>query len=276
MSISTLILTKNEETILPECLASLAWCDDIVVLDSFSTDRTVEIAKAFGARVYQRVYDNEDSQHNFGLHNIEYKHPWLYIPDADEITTPELRDEMLSVVSDPSRQEVAYRCRFKNFFMGRWIKHASLYPTWVVRLVRPERARFSREINSRCEIDGPEGRLAAHFHHFSFNKGLTAWLDKHNRYSRHEARESIKGLDVPLVWRDLISRRPDRRRRFMKEFSFRLPFRPTLRFLYMYVVRRGFLDGRAGLIYCRLLYVYEYMIVVKISEIRRGERGEAV
>jgi len=276
MSISVLILTYNEENILPECLKSVSWSDDIVVLDSFSTDRTVEIAKAAGARVYQRVYDNEDSQHTYGLKEIPYKYPWLYIPDADEITTPQLRDEMLAIAADPNRPEAAFRVRFKVMFMGRWIRNSSLYPTWVVRLVRPEKAHFAREINSRCIVDGPEGRLKSHFLHYTFNKGLTAWYEKHNRYSWHEARESLKGLRDGFDWKDLFSLKPEIRRRGMKELSFRLPFRPTLRFLYMYFFRRGFLDGWPGYVYCRLLTTYESMIVFKIAEIRRREKGLSV
>jgi glycosyltransferase involved in cell wall biosynthesis len=273
MSISVLILTLNEENILPACLASVSWSDDIVVLDSFSTDRTVELAKAAGARIYQRSYDNEHTQHTYGLKEIPFKHPWVYIPDADEITPPELRDEMLAV-AQPGRPEAAFRVRFKVMFMGQWIKRSSLYPTWVVRLVRPDKASFEREINSVCVVDGPIGRLENHFIHYSFNKGLNAWYEKHNRYSWHEARETIKSRAIGAIrWADIFSLDPPRRRRALKELSFRLPLRPSLRFFYMYVVRGGFLDGWAGYVYCRLLAAYEYMIVVKIAEIRRRKRG---
>lgn len=274
MTISVLILTLNEENILPACLASVAWSDDIVVLDSFSTDRTVEIAQAAGARVYQRAYDNEHTQHTYGLKEISFKHPWVYIPDADEITPPDLRDEMLAAVAGPDRPEAGFRVRFKVIFMGQWLKHSSLYPTWVMRLVRPEKAHFEREINSVCVVDGPVGRLAGHFTHYSFNKGLNAWYEKHNRYSWHEARESLKSIERgEFNLSNVFSRDAPRRRRAMKELSFRLPFRPTLRFLYMYLFRRGFLDGWAGYVYCRLLVAYEYMIVVKIAEIRRRRQG---
>lgn len=277
MSISVLILAYNEENILPACLESVAWSDDVVVLDSYSTDRTVEIARAAGARVYQRKYDREDIQHTYGIKEISFKHPWLYIPDADEITTPELRDEMLAIVADPGRTEVAFRVRFKNMFMGKWIRHSSLYPTWVVRLIRPERIHFVREVNSRCAIDGPEGRLNSHFIHYSFNKGLNAWYEKHNRYSWHEARESLKSIeDRGLRVRDLFSLQAPVRRHALKELMFRLPFRPTFRFVYMYLLRRGFLDGWRGYMYCRLLTAYEYMIVAKIKEIQQRERGQPV
>ncbi len=274
MSISVMIMTLNEEKNLPACLASLDWCDDIVVLDSYSTDRTVEIAKAAGARVYQRVHDTESHQRTYGLKEIEYKYPWVYTPDADEVTPPDLRDEMLAIARDPTRPESAFRIRYKNMFMGRWIKHSSLYPTWITRLVRPDRVRYERDAHSRCLTEGAEGRLDAHFIHYSFNKGMNAWYEKHNRYSSSEARETVISLREKRVpWRDVLSRVPEVRRRALKELSMRLPFRPGARFLYMYVLRGGFLDGREGYHYCRLLAAYEYMIVIKTEELRRREEG---
>jgi glycosyltransferase involved in cell wall biosynthesis len=274
MNVSVLILTLNEEQNLPRCLESVHWSDDVVVLDSLSDDRTVEIARAHGARVVQRRFDNERDHRMFSVRNIQFKHPWVYNPDADEVTPPELRDEILSVVNAPNRAEVAYRVRFKTLFMGRWIKHCSLYPTWVVRLFRPEKISFERATNLRYVIDGPVGRLQNHFHHYTFNKGFDAWIEKHNRYSGHEAAESLKSLrNGGVTWRNLLSGDPVARRSALKELSFRVPCRPSLRFIYMYVLRRGFLDGRAGLTYCRLLAFYEYMIVLKMKEIRRREAG---
>ena len=277
MSISVLILTLNEEINLPACLSSVAWSDDIVVLDSFSGDRTVEIARSVGARVFQRHHDTELGQRNFGLREIPFKHEWVYMPDADEITTPELRDEMLAIAADPTRPESAFRVRFKVMFMGRWIRHSSLYPTWVVRLVRPSRIRFERDFHTSCVSDGPEGRLNNHFAHFSFNKGLGAWYDKHNRYSWHEAREALQNLESgSLDLAGLFSPDAPIRRRAMKRLSYRVPFRPLMRFLYMYLFRLGMLDGWPGYVYCRLLMAYEYMIVVKMAEIRRRDQGLAI
>lgn len=274
MTTSVLIMTLNEEANLPACLASVAWSDDIVVLDSFSTDRTVEIAKAAGARVIQRTYDSEGGQRTFALKQIEYKHPWVYMPDADEVTPPDFRDEILSIASDPGRPEVFFTARFKNMFMGRWIRHSSLYPTWQPRLFRPDRVHFERTVHMRCVGDGPSGKLTSHYLHYSFNKGLNAWYEKHNRYSGFEARETLKSLRTGKVeWRDILSGYSEVRRRALKELSFRLPFRPALRFFYMYVLRGGFLDGWEGYTYCRLLAAYEYMIVVKVTELRRRERG---
>lgn len=275
MSISVLIMTYNEEVNLPACLASVSWSDDIVVLDSFSTDRTLEIAQEAGARIYQRAYDSEKNQRNFGLHEISFKHPWVYFPDADEITTPELRDEMLAIARDPTRKETLFRVRFKVIFMGQWLRRSALYPTWIARLARPSKVRFEKTMHCRCISEGPEGRLRNHFIHYSFNKGLNAWYEKHNRYSWAEAQDALERLGSGGInWRGLFDfRNPVERRRAMKELSFRLPCRPTLRFLYMYVIRMGFLDGWPGYVYCRMLSSYESMIVFKMSEIRRRRRG---
>lgn len=271
--ISTLILTLNEEENLPRCLECLLWCDDIVILDSYSSDRTVEIAKAAGARVVQRQFDNERAHRTASL-ELGFKYPWVYNPDADEATPPELRDEMLRVVRDTGNSAVAYRVRFKTIFMGQWVKHSSLYPTWVVRLFKPEDVTFEREINLRYVVNGPVGQLHRHFEHYSFNKGLNAWFDKHNRYSSQEAEESLKSIEVGgLKLGRLFSGNPPERRRALKELSFRMPCRPLLRFLYMYVLRLGFLDGVPGYHYCRMLAIYEYLIVLKMKEIRRRKIG---
>lgn len=273
MGISVLIMTWNEEANLPACLASLSWSDDIVVLDSFSTDRTVEIAKAAGARVIKRKYDTEDQQRMFGLTKVRFKHPWVYTPDADEVTPDDLREEMLAIASDPSRPEAMFKARYKNMFLGKWIRHSSLYPTWITRMVRPDRVRFERQVHSVCVADGPTGQLKNHFIHYSFNKGLSAWYDKHNRYSSVEANLAARRADQKVDWADLVSRRADARRRGLKSLSHRLPFRPTLRFIYMYILRGGFLDGWPGYVYCRLISGYEFMILVKTAELRRRERG---
>ncbi|WP_274425389.1 glycosyltransferase family 2 protein [Chelativorans sp. YIM 93263] len=273
MGVSVLIMTWNEEANLPACLESLAWSDDIVVLDSFSTDRTVEIAKAAGVRVIKRKYDTEDRQRMFGLTKIKFKHPWVYTPDADEVTPPELRDEMLAIAADPECPEAMFKARYKNMFLGKWIRHSSLYPTWITRMVRPDRVRFERQVHSVCVADGPTGQLKNHFIHYSFNKGIAAWYEKHNRYSSVEADLAANRAKQKVDWADLFSPRADARRRGLKSLSYKLPFRPTLRFLYMYVLRGGFLDGWPGYVYCRLISGYEFMIIVKTAELQRRDRG---
>jgi glycosyltransferase involved in cell wall biosynthesis len=276
--ISVLILTMNEEVNLPSCLAALAWCDDIVVLDSGSTDGTVDIAAASGARVVVRAFDNWASHQNWALESIEFRHPWIYYSDADEVMTPELAEEIAVIASSAEQLHVAYRVRYKNFFLGKWIRHCGIYPTWVLRFYRPEKVRYERLVNPIARADGSIGHLREHFLHYSFNKGFESWFEKHNKYSTGEARETIRELrDGHVDWQGLIALGdPARRRLALKHLSFRLPFRPLLRFFYMYLVKFGFLDGAEGFHYCALLAIYEYMIVLKTREIRRRARGESV
>jgi glycosyltransferase involved in cell wall biosynthesis len=275
--ISVLILTKNEEANLPLCLESVrSWCDDVVVLDSGSTDRTVAIAEAAGCRVFHQAWGGEALQRAHSL-TLPFKYPWVYNPDADEVCAPGMIDEMKAIAADPSAPHAAYRVRFRVHFMGKWIRFSSMYPTWVVRLFRPGKVSFEREINLRYVIDGTTGSLESHFVHYSFNKGLAAWVDKHNDYSSKEAKESLKSLAGDRVNWGAIVRGPSvERRRALKELSFRMPFRPTLRFLYMYFARFGILDGIPGYHYCRLLAIYEYLIVLKMKEIRLREAGKPV
>ena len=270
MSISVLILALDEELTLPRCLESVSWSDDIIVLDSGSTDRTVEIAKTFGARVVTRPFDDERTHRTYSLREIEFRHPWVYNPDADEVTPAELRDEMLGLVADACRPEVAYSVRFKTMFMGLWIKHASMYPTWVMRLFGPEKIRLERSINLTYLADGPVGRLRSHFLHYSFASGLSAWREKHLRYASIEAEETLKDLrDGRVDWAGLVSHAdPVRRRRALKGLSFRLPCRPLLRLIYMYFLRMGFLDGYPGFKYCRLMAWYESRIAREIKRLQ--------
>ena len=273
MCISVLILTLNEEMNLPGCLESVSWSDDIVVFDSYSSDRTVEIAKEFGARVIQRKFDNWSRHQNWAVNNIQFKNPWVYYTDADERIPADLRQELLEVTSDNNGPEVAYRLRFKNMFMGKWNKHSSLYPTWVLRLFKPDKIRWERLVNPVAVVDGPEGRLNCHFEHYSFNKGLTDWIRKHNLYSLDEAKELIKTVERGVEWKRLFSTDPAQRRKGLKQLAFRMPCRPFLVFCYLYFFRLGFLDGIPGLTYCRLRAIYEYMINLKVKEIRRREKG---
>jgi hypothetical protein len=223
--------------------------------------------------VIERRFADESAQLNWASTQIEYKHPWVYCSDADEVLPADLVSEMKSIALDTTNTNVAYRLRYKNFFMDRWIKHCGIYPVWVLRLYRPERVRWERIVNCTPVVQGPIGELKGHFHHYSFRKGLAAWVDKHNKYSTNEAIESLRSLrqrNVP--WKELFQwKDPSLRRLALKELSFRLPFRGFLRFVYMYLFKAGFLDGVPGYHYCRLLSIYEYLIALKISEIRQQE-----
>jgi glycosyltransferase involved in cell wall biosynthesis len=278
MSVSVLILTRNEEANLPRCLDSLHWSDDIVVFDSFSTDRTVAIAQAARARVFQREFDDYGAQREAARKGIAFRHPWVLVVDADECVDDELRAEVLALSANPLDSLCnAYRVRRKDHFMGKWIRHSTLYPSWFVRLVRPDRVRYEpRAVHEYPTVEGPTGELRGHLLHYSFNRGLAEWFAKHTQYAALEARENILHIESATVdWGGLIALDPVRRRRALKHLSFRIPLRPLVRFLYMYFVRGGVLDGHAGLTYCTLLAIYEYLIVLSIREQRMQASGRS-
>lgn len=272
--VSVLILTLNEEKNLARCLESVSWSDDVVVLDSYSTDQTLEIARRHGARVFQRKFDNWSAHQNWANENIDFKHKWVYYSDADEVVSPELAAELREIADDVpgdgAAAHVAYRVRYKNYFLGKWIRFAGGYPIWVLRFFQPDKVRWERLVNPAPVVDGSVGFLRHHFLHYSFNKGFDAWFDKHNKYSMGEALETIRSLDEDKFrFSSLLASDPPARRRALKELSFRLPMRPVARFLYLYLLKFGFIDGKAGFHYCVLVSIYEYMVVLKVQEQRR-------
>jgi glycosyltransferase involved in cell wall biosynthesis len=273
MSVSVLILTLNEESNIEACLRALSWSDDVVVLDSFSTDRTVELAGAAGGRVVQRHFDNWSAHQNWAVQNIQFRHPWVLYLDADERCTSELHADVVKAAA-ANDTHAAFRIRRKDYFMGRWLKHAQLYPTWLVRLFRPERIRYERLVNPVANVDGAIGNLHAHIDHYPFSHGIGHWIARHNRYSDMEAVEAIKARQQSrFKLAHLFGADPNERRRALKDLFFRLPARPLIKFLYYYTWRRGFLDGRAGFTYSTLQAFYEYMIECKRRELLRRAAG---
>jgi glycosyltransferase involved in cell wall biosynthesis len=271
--ISVLILTLNEDSNLPSCLGSVSWCDDIVVLDSFSTDRTPSVAQEFGARVIQRKFDNWASHQNWAMANIRFKHKWVFYLDADERMTEDLRQEICAIAADQNEDRVAFYCGRKNYFMGKWIAHC-YPPGFIMRFFKPSRIRFERLVNPTPIVDGKYGYLEKMFIHFNFSKGLSEWFDKHNKYSLLEAMEGMKlKNDCHFSLSALLSGDAAIRRKALKNLSFKMPLRSLLKFCYLYFLRLGFLDGHPGFIYCTLQSLYEYMIVLKMYEMERNEKN---
>jgi glycosyltransferase involved in cell wall biosynthesis len=265
---SVLVLTLNEERDLPRCLASAAGCDDVVVLDSGSTDRTIAIARAAGARVYQRPFDNFAGQRNHAQRTISFRHRWVFHLDADEQLTPELRAEC---------RAAAARTDLDGFFVaprmlwhGRWIPHCTDYPAFQARFVRAPEFTFIQVGHGQRETPGMRlDRLRANYLHDLSSGGEAEWLEKHRRYARAEARQHLAATGRGRAL-DLLSRDPLVRRRALKHLSYALPFRPVLRFVFQYVLRGGFLDGGAGLNYCRLLARYEGFTAAELRRLRTG------
>lgn len=266
-NISVLVLTKNEQQDLPGCLNSVAWSNDIHVYDSMSTDNTLAIAQQFGATVTQRPFDNWAAHQNWGLHNVPFKHPWVFYIDADERMTPELVQAVQAAVAS-AKDQVAFRLQRRDFFLGAWLKHVQT-SSFYMRLFRPEKMRYERLVNPISIADGPVGEVTGYLDHFPFSKGIGHWIDRHNGYSRFEAQQIVSNRQAGqgFSWLKAFSARDFHERRYhQKELFYRLPFRPLVKFLLLYVGKRGFLDGRAGFTYAMLQSIYEYFIVLKVRE----------
>jgi glycosyltransferase involved in cell wall biosynthesis len=267
--ISVVIFTKNEEQDLPGCLQSVSWSDDVHVFDSFSTDQTVPIASRSGAKIQQRKFDNFASQKNAALRELHFRYVWVLLLDADERVPARLVDEMKQFIATAPPVVSAARLRRRDFFMGTWLKHAQISPFYI-RLVRPEKASYEREVNEVMKVDGEIWDLNEPFDHFPFSKGIARWVDKHNSYSTMEARLAAgsQGPASHYSWtRAMFAKDFNERRYHQKGLSLKLPFRPLLKFAYMMLIRRAFFDGRAGIAYAFLQSFYEYLIVLKTREL---------
>jgi len=266
--ISVLILTKNEELDLPGCLESVRWSDDVHVFDSHSTDGTLGIARAAGAVVTQRHFDNWSTHQNWGLANIAFRHPWVVYIDADERVTPKLAESLQQAVQNPG-DKVAFRIQRRDFWEDRWLKHVQTTSHYL-RLFRPERMSYERLVNPVSRPDGPVGEVDGYLNHYPFSKGMAHWLNRHNSYSSLEAQQIVSNRSAkqPLsLSRALFDKDVNRRRFHQKEFFYRMPARPFVKFLMLYVGKLGFLDGGAGFRYAMLQSFYEYMIVLKTKEL---------
>ena len=268
---SIVILTLNEAQNLPACLASTAGCDDVVVLDSGSTDRTAEIARDSGARVFVNPFENFAQQRNYADAAIPFRHDWVFHLDADETLTPELVAECAARAASREAETLdGYYAAPKMMFLGRWIPHCTDYPAWQARFVHLRRFRFIQVGHGQREAPGLRlGRMqSAYFHNLS-SQTEAEIRAKHARYARAEAASFITTRrPAKVLWASLRSGDPLVRRRALKEASYYLPARGALRMIYQYLVRGGFLDGAPGLAYCRLLSDYERAISAEIRRLR--------
>jgi glycosyltransferase involved in cell wall biosynthesis len=279
--VSVLVPIKNEAENLPRCLGSVQWAAEIFVVDSQSTDGSAEIAERHGAKVAQFHFNGIwPKKKNWALENLPFKNEWVFILDADEVLPVEAADEIANAIANAG--EIAgYWINRRFFFLGRWLKH-SYYPNWNLRLFRHSLGRYEKltdgdtrsgdnEVHEHVIVRGSTARLRAEMDHHAF-PSIEVFIEKHNRYSNWEARVAADDL-IGQSSGDL-SHAPVERRRRLKSLSQHLLFRPLLRFLYIYVWQRGFLDGRDGYYFARLHAVYEFLSVAKTYELqRRNQRG---
>jgi glycosyltransferase involved in cell wall biosynthesis len=267
---SIYILTYNEELDIAACIESALLADEVIVVDSFSTDHTVEIALSYPIQVVQHEFESHGKQRNWMLEEIATKYDWVYILEADERMTPKLFEECLRAIQ--SNQAIGYYVAEKVIFMEKWIRFSTQYPRYQMRLFQKGKVWFTDYGHTEREVcHGVTRFLKQAYPHYTSGKGLSRWLDKHNRYSTDEAKETLYQLETGKIhWGDLFLGRSEiARRRALKDLSLRLPFRPLLRWFYMYFMLGGILDGKAGFAWCTLQAFYEYLILLKVKELKQ-------
>ena len=276
--VSVIVPIKNEAENLPRCLASIAWADEIFVVDSQSADGSQRIAEALGARVVQFEFNGTwPKKKNWALEHLPFRNEWIFILDADEVLPAEAATEFRSALANAG--EIAgYWINRRFMFMGRWLRHA-YYPNWNLRLFRHSLGRYEKltevptasgdnEVHEHVVVQGSTSRLRCQLDHYAF-PSVEVFVEKHNRYSNWEARVAVAAGQSTA---GLQSARVAQRRR-LKQFAQRLPFRPLLRFLYVYLWQRGFLDGREGYYFARLHGFYEFLSVAKTYELKKQRRS---
>jgi glycosyltransferase involved in cell wall biosynthesis len=277
--ISVLIPIKNEASNLPRCLAGVRWADEIFVVDSQSTDGSIAIAEQNDAQVVQFQFDGTwPKKKNWALENLPFRNEWVFILDADEVLPPEAEQEFAQAIAKPG-DLAGYWINRRFMFMGKWLRY-SYYPNWNLRLFRHSLGRYEKltdadtqsgdnEVHEHVIVNGPTGRLRCEMDHYAF-PSVELFVEKHNRYSNWEARvaadRQLSGSDAQI--RSIAVGR----RRRLKQLSQRLPFRPLLRFLYVFIWQKGFLDGREGYYFARLHGVYELLSIAKTYELTRASR----
>ncbi|MBD1905400.1 glycosyltransferase family 2 protein [Funiculus sociatus GB2-A5] len=278
MLLSLIVLTKNEQANLPHCLASLEKLGaEVFVVDSGSSDRTVEIAKQLGCQVFEHPFENHAAQINWALQNLPIKTPWIMRLDADERLTPELVEELKQILPYTDEKITGYQVKRRVFFMGRWIRHGGYYPTWLLRIWRTDFGVCEQRWMDE-HIVLKQGKIAKFQHDIidENKKGLSFWIDKHNRYADREVKDMVSlvaekedDLLKSSQYSQAIGRRWIKKNLYTRSPLF---LRAFLYFLMRYIIGLGFLDGLEGLIFHFLQgFWYRFLVDAKIYELQKKE-----
>lgn len=269
-AITPIVLTRNEQANIPRCLASIPW-PNAVVVDSGSTDATIEVARQCGATVF--VHEQSGpfdiaKQRNWAMASCNIHSEWVLFLDADE----ELTNETVKAIEracEHGDEYDAFELTPKFLFWGQWLKRTQGYPNWHHRLVKRLDAPFEGGVWEHFRSNLRVGRISEPYNHYGFSKGVSAWIERHNRYSTwdamriHEYLQSKNSSDLGTA-----------RKLRLRQIAARLwPIRPIARFVNMYIYQLGFTEGVPGFVYCLLCMFYEFMTVCKINEQRRISRG---
>ena len=282
LPISVLIPAKNEAENLADCLASVAWAEQIVVIDSSSQDATQQIARSHGAEVFDFHWDgNFPKKKNWALANVPWRHAWVFIIDADERAPPGFAEELSALLENPG-SNVGYYVNRRFWFLNGWLNHCGYYPSWNLRLFLHQSGRYEQfpdvvdtssgdnEVHEHVLLDGGIGYLKGELDHYAFPT-LAIWVEKHNRYSSWEARVELSRQAQNTSLTSALPTGLSIKRR-LHHIARHLPFRPTQRFFYHYILRAGWLDGYRGYVFCKLMAFYEFLTLAKREEMRRPSK----
>ena len=269
-TIAGVVLTLNEEHNLPRALKSLSWCDELLVVDSGSSDRTYHVATLNGARFIENRQTTPfqiTEQRNWALQSAGLTTDWVLFIDADEEVRPPLA-AMIRQLLYPNNPTDAYELAPRYWFLGKWLKYTQSYPNWHPRLVRRNSMTFEGGVWERFSDPSRVGRIPEPYEHYAFSKGIDDWIATHLRYAEEEASQTITILssqkgNLPII-----------RKKTLRIIAARLwPVRPFLRLFQKYILQLGFLDGWQSLLYCNLIFCYELFVVVKLIQYSRLKRG---
>lgn len=273
--VAVVILTYNEELNIAQALGSIkGWADEVFVLDSFSTDRTVDIASEYECSIVQNKFENYAKQRNFALDQLAIASEWILFMDADEWLPDILKEEITRVINS-SPEENGFYLSWRLIWMGRWIKRG-YYPTWILRLIRNGKAYCEdRSVNEHLIVEGKTGKLRNDFIHED-RKSIGSWIVKHNNYATREAMElfnSRSAINYVEIDAKLLGTQAQRKRWLRYKIWNNLPplVRPFFYFFYRYIIAGGFLDGREAFIYHFLQALWFPMLIdIKYLEMKMG------
>ncbi len=251
--VTVIILTKNEERNIEYCLSSLNNFNQVLILDSYSTDRTIQIAKNFDVVIYKRIFKNYGDQRNYALNKLPFINKWILFIDADEMVTPELESEIRNKVLLKNNINGYYINR-KIFFNNKYLKHSNAFPNWNIRLFKKDAGVvYKDKINEHPIFDMPKIGFVKNGYllHKNRNENIH-FLNKHQRYAKLEAeRLKEQRINKQTAFLQLFSLDPITRKQSLREYIFcYIPLKHVCYFIYLYIFKLGILDGYSGLIYC--------------------------
>jgi len=278
ISLSAFVLTKNEAANLPACLESVAsCCDDIYVVDSCSTDKTADIAEQHGATVVQHAFEGHTKQRTWALKNLPFNHEWVIALDADHRLTPELQQELRDLFRNPPNDVSGFFVKRRQIFRGRWMRHGGYYPKYMLKIFKHESAFLDdREFDYRFYVSGSTRTLRNDIVEANENEwDISFFVQKHLKFATELANEELSRStsDAHYLIRTAFFGNSDQRTLWLKQRWCKLPpyVRPLLLFLYRYILRLGFLDGKEGFIfYFMQSFWFRLLVDIRIEEMQRG------